>query len=371
MPIARSLLATATLTLAASALAFATPAAAAVSSTVGKALQAAAKAAGSGNTGAAIAEINKAKAAASSAEEKQKTAEMAGYVYTRAGKFAEAAAELEAAGRPAGQLAPLYYRAGQYDKAIALAKQAGGEQNQILIAQAYLRQGKSGQAVAAYQALIKSNGAKPAYLENLAGAQYKSGDKKGYLATTTRLIKVDASPARWKTLLTNFQQNNMRAEAKLAMFHLMSQTGALTRPEDFTEFAKLALINGEAKVAQDALAKAGGGSDVMSKKLSAAAAAGVTKEAAEAAKLSASPTTAFKGGTAWAGVGDYAKAMAAYDVVIKGNPAEAGKAMVFKGIAAVKAGNTAVARASFAGTPEASGMKDIADLWVLYLSSRG
>ncbi|WP_310496770.1 tetratricopeptide repeat protein [Sandarakinorhabdus sp.] len=357
--------------IAAAVVALAAPASAAVSPAVGKALTAASKAAASGNTGAAIAAIGQAQNAASTAEEKLKTSQMAGYVYTRAGRYGEAAGALAAAGAPARQLAPLYYRAGQYDKAIALAKQSGGEDMQILIAQAYTRTGRAGLAVNAYNSLIKSNGPKPQYLENLAGAQYKAGDKKAYLATTQRLIKVDSSPARWRTLLTNFQGNNMRGEARLALYHLMMATGTLDRPQDYQDFAKLALVSGQAGLAGPALAKAGAASDAMSQKLAQAAVGMTAKAAADAPRLSADPKTAVRGGNSWLGLGQYGKAVAAYDVAIKAAGPDADQAMLWKGIASLRSGNAAAARASFAGIPEKSGMHDIANLWALFAQTRG
>lgn len=348
----------------------AAPAMAAVSPAVGKALNAAAAAAKSRNAAGVAAAIGQARAASSSAEEKQKTAQMAGYAFTAVGRYADAAAALQEVGAPCNQLAPLYYQAGQLDKAIGIAKNCGGEGMQILLAQAYTRQGNPKAAIAAYNKLIASNGPKALYLENLAGAQYKSGDKAGYLATTTRLIKVDASPARWKALLTNFQQNNMRSESKLALYHLMFATGTLDRKEDFHDFAKLALINGQAAVAKAALEKSGVTSDPMDQKLAQAAARAVASEGPEAAKLSMSPATAFKGGNAWLGLNEYGKAMAAYDKAIAANGGDADYARVFKGIAATKAGQKAAAIASFNGVQDKSGMKDIADLWSLYASSR-
>ena len=348
----------------------AAPVAAAVSPAVGKALNAAAAAARSRNAGAVAAAIGQARAAANTAEEKQKTAQMAGYAFTAVGRFADAAAALQEVGAPCGQLGPLYYRAGQLDKAVAIAKNCGGEASQILVAQAYTRQGNHKGAIAAYNKLIASNGAKPLYLENLSGAQFKSGDKAGYLATTQRLIKVDASPKRWKVLLTNFQQNNMRTEAKLALYHLMLTTGAIDRASDYQDFARLALLNGQAAVAKTALDKAGGGTDAMSQKLAAAAASMISKEGPEAVKLSASPATAFKGGNAFLGLNEYAKAIAAYDKAIGANGLDADYARVFKGIAQVKGGQKAAGITTFKAVNEKSGMKDIADLWSLYAASR-
>ena len=328
------------------------PAGAAVSSAVGKSLNQAAAAAKSGNTAAAITAVNAARAAANTAEEKEKSAQMAGYVYTRAGRYGEAATALQSAGASPRQLAPLYYRAGQYDKAITLAKQAGGEDMQILVAQASTKLGRNNEAIAAYNSLIKTNGPKPIYLENLAGAQYKAGDKTAYLATTTRLIKVDPSPARWQTLLSDLRSHPMR-------------------PEDFSEFAKLALVANQAGIAQGALGKAGAATDAMSQKMVQAAGSMTAKAAVEAPKLAANPATALRGGNAFLGLGQNAQAITAYDKAIAVNGNDADQARVFKGIAALKAGNASVAKQSFASVGEKNGMKDIAQLWSLYATTRG
>lgn len=349
----------------------AAPAAAAVSAAVGKALNQAAAAAKSGNSGAAISAIATAKGAAKSAEEQTKTQQMAAYVYTRFGRFADAAAALQASGGSSRQLATLYYQAGQYDRAIDEARKSGGEDMQILIAQAQLKKGRYAEAVNAYNALIKANGPKGIYLENLAGAQFKSGDKKGYLATTEKLVRVDGSPARWKTLLVNFRQNEMRPEAKLALYHLMAATGTIDRPEDYQEFAKLALVANQAGIAAQALAKGGTATDAMGQRMAQAATALNAKATATAGPLAANPATALRGANAYLGAGDYPRAIAAYDKAITTGGATADQALVFKGITALKAGNTALGKASFEKVSDKFGMKDIADLWKLYASTRG
>ena len=347
-------------------------ASAAVSPAVGKALNSAASAARAGNTAAAVAAVRNAQAAASTAEEKQKSAQMAGYVYTRAGRYADAAAALASAGASPRQLAPLYYQAGQYDRAVTEARKGGGEDMQILIAQAQTRLGRPGEAVKAYEALIKANGPKPVYLENLAGAQFKAGNKTGYLATTERLIRVDSSPARWQTLLTAMRQNQMRPEAKLALFHLMSATGNLTRTDDLQEFAKLALVSNQSGIAASALSRAGSiGSDAMSQKLAQAATSMTAKASTEAPKLAANPATAVRGGNAYLGLGALPQAIAAYERAIPTGGKNADEARLFKGIAALKAGNVALGKSSFAAVTDANGMKDIANLWGLYASTRG
>ena len=98
------------------ALVVAAPGAAAVSSAVGKPLQSAAAAAKAGNTGAAIKAVDQARAAAKTDEERRKVAEMAAYVYNRAGQYGKAAAELESIGAPPTQLAPLYQMQSVLDR---------------------------------------------------------------------------------------------------------------------------------------------------------------------------------------------------------------------------------------------------------------
>ncbi len=56
-------------------------------------------------------------------------------------------------------------------------------------------------------------------------------------------------------------------------------------------------------------------------------------------------------------------------IAAKGHDAD--QARVYKGIAALRAGNVPLGQASFAAVTDKNGMKDIADLWGLYASSRG
>lgn len=352
------------------ALIIAAPAAAAVSATVGKDLKAAASAAKAGNSGAAIAAVGQARAAAKTDEERRTVAQMAAYVYTRAGQYGKAAAELESVNAPASQLAPLYYQAGQYDKAIGAAKRAGGESNQIIVAQSYLHTGRAKDAVAAYEALIKAGGAKPAYLGGLASAQYKAGDKVGYLATTTKLIKVDPSPARWKALLADFMQTPMRPEVRLASFYLMQQTGTIDRPVDWLEFGKLAIVNNQPGTAVAVLPKAGDLSkDPMSAKLATAAAQRAGPALTAAAQQAANPATALQAGNAYLGAGQYGKAAAAFATANKAGGTNADLARLFGGISVVKSGNVAAARGIFMQVDSKSYLKDIADLWSLYVTT--
>ena len=339
-------------------------ASAAVSPGVGKALNAAK----GGNLGA----LAQAKSLAETAEEKRAVAQMAAYVYTKSGQYGRAASELEALGAPPSQLAPLYYQAGQFDKAIAAGKRAGG-QGLVVAGQSYIRKGQYGQALTIYQQLVKQNPGNQRYMENLAAAQFKTGNKTAYLATTEKLIRVDPSPARWKALLIDLKQQQMSRESKLALFHLMNQTNNLTNPDDFQEFAKLAIVGnqpGAAKSALDAAKSANAikANDQMTLRLLEAAGQKSAEANGLLAKLPGTPAGRYQAGNIMLGGGNYAGAIGGFNAAIAGK-SNLEQATVFKGIAQVKSGQAGAAHATFKSVPE-GGMKDIANLWGLYASTR-
>lgn len=351
------------------------PAAAqALSASVGKPLQEASNLAKAGNLAAATARVNAARSAASTATERRKVAEMAAFVHTKAGRWAAAAQELESIGAPASQLAPLYYRAGQLDKAVALGKKTGGVQGQTIVAQSYFRQGNFKGASEVYQNLIKQHGAREGWLQSLANAQYKMDDKKGYLATTERLIKIDPSPARWRALLVDMKGAQMPREAKLALFELMEQTGNITKPEDYQEYAKLAIVANQPALAKRVLEgglKSGAiaPTDTMNVKLLEAAAKRASAAAAGVSKLPKDGAGQLQAGHVAFGAGDYAKAASLYGAAAKAGGATADQAKILAGISQLRSGNRSAASATFKSIPEAGGYGGVAGLWSLYTST--
>ncbi len=342
----------------------------ALSPAVGKPLQQANAAAKAGNTAAATNAVNQARAAASTPAERRKVAEMAAYVYTRAGNYSRAAAELESIGAPPSQLAPLYYQAREYDKAIAAAKKSG---QTTIVAQSLLMQGKAAEAAKIYEGLVAKNPNNLGYLTNLAGAQFKMGDRKAYLETTTKLVRLDPSPARWRALLADMKGSSMSREAKLALYHLMRETGNLTTAADVQEFAKIAIVSGQAGVAQDVVkaASASGvlpAGDPMSAKLATAAGTRSQTALAQAPAQAKSPATAFAAGNAFIGAGMYPQAIQAFTTAQQGP--NASEALLFKGVAQLRSGNAAAAKSSFQAVPTGS-MSDIAGLWALFASTKG
>jgi len=341
----------------------------AMSPAVGKPLQQASAQARAGNTAAATNSVNQARAAATTPAERRKVAEMAAFVYTRSGNYGRAAAELESIGAPPSQLAPLYYQARDYDKAIATAKKSG---QTTIVAQSLLMQGKAAEAAEIYEGLVAKNPNNLGYLTNLAGAQFKMGDRKAYLETTTKLVKLDPSPARWRALLVDMKGGSMSREAKLGLYHLMRETGNLTSAADVQDFAKNAIVSGQAGVAQDVVkaATASGvlpASDPMSAKLAQAAGQRAQAALAQAPAQAGNPATAFAAGNAFLGSNMYPQAIQAFNTAQKGP--NAADANLFKGIAQLRGGNAAAAQATFKAQP-AGPLSDIAGLWALYASTK-
>jgi len=348
----------------------------AMSPAVGNALKEAQKLAAAGNVAAATARINVARSAASSPAERKKVAEMSAYVNTRAGRYGAAAQELEAAGATPGQLAPLYYRAGQYDKAISLGNRMGGVDGKTIVAQSYIKKGDYEGAARIYNGLIKANGPREQWLENLAAAQFKMGDKKAYMATTERLIRIDPSPRRWRTLLIDLKNANMPRDAKLGLYQLMRETGNVTKPEDYADFAKLAIVAGQPGVAKQVLdaarsANAVAASDPTTSKLVEAAGKRAIAAQAELPKLPRTGVGQLTAGNTYMGMNDYAKASAAYNAAINAGGIDANSTRLLLGISQLRAGQKAAAQATFKSIPTtAAGVSDVAGLWYLYTSTR-
>lgn len=341
----------------------------ALSAAVGRPLQQARAAASAGNVAAATNAVNQAKSAARTPAERRAATQMAAYVYTRGGQFARAAQELESIGAPASQMAPLYYQARNYNKAIELGRKSG---QTTIVGQSLLQSGRFKEAVAVYSQLVRTN-PNITNLSNLAGAQAKSGDRAGYLETSTRIVKLDPRPETWRRLLVDMKGANLPQEGKLALYHLMQATGTLTQPNDIQDFAKVAIVRGQPGVAAAVVAdavKAGvlPAADPMASRLQAAAAQRAAPALAQAAAQAGNPATALQAGGAYLGAGQFPQAVAAFGVARKGP--SAAEATLFQGIAQVRAGQSAAARASFGAVPD-GGLKDIANLWNLYATTRG
>ncbi len=337
---------------------------------VGKPLQAAVDAAKKRNLPLAESKLAEARSKASDAAQRKKVGETAAYVYTATGQWAKAANELQAVGGTPAQLAPLYYRAGQYGNAIAAAKRApNNPQMQEIIAQSYYQQGKLADAGKMYEQMLKSGRVDKGWLVNLSGIQYKMGDKKGYLATVERLIRLDPSRENWQRLLSELKKAGLPPAPQLALMMLMNETGTLGA-DDFQNFAKLSILGGQPGLAANALQKARDAGkladDDMSRKLLEAATARAAASSSEAAKLlaSAAPADQLKAGKLLLGNGDFARAIPALTKAAANNDPEA---LTQLGIAQIRAGQrpqgtATLKKVAATETPFAG----VASLWALY-----
>ncbi|MFQ3596634.1 MAG: tetratricopeptide repeat protein [Sphingomonadaceae bacterium] len=337
---------------------------------MGKPLQSAQNAARAGNNAAALNAIDQARAAAKTPAERRAVSQMAAYVHTRSGNFARAASELESIGAPPSQLAPLYYQARQYDKAIAAAQKSG---QTTIIAQSYLQQGKAAEAAKIYEQMVAKNPNNATALQNLAGAQFKMGDKAAYLKTTQQLVRLDPTPNRWRTLLVDIKNNPMSREAKLGVYHLMDETKSLRTVAEVEDFAKFAIVSGQAGYAERIIREATSAGilepgDAMGQRILQAA----SKRSADALRAAPAeaknPQTAMNAGNAYLGARQYPQAEAAFAVAEKGP--NAASATLFKGIATLRQGRRNEAKEIF-DSLKTGPMADVASLWSLYASTKG
>lgn len=363
----------------AAAMAVAVPAgsahAQALSRDVGVPLQEAGDFLRSGNTRAALARVRTARAAADSAQERRKVAEMAAAVYTRAGQYTNAARELEQIGAGASQLAPLYYRAGNYDRAIQLARRMGNLNGQRIIAQSYIKQGRHEDAANLYQQLIDRFGAREDWLENLAGAQYKAGNKAAYLETTERLIKIDPSPPRWRALLNDLKAEALTRDAKLALYQLLLQTDNVTRPEDYQEFAKFAIVAEVPGVAREVVRR-GIEADQLSEedpqvvRILESSERRQTQIRESFPTLRRGPLGYYRAANAFFAEGNYEAAAVAYWRAVKMETPTKNQALIGLGISALRAGNPSIAAKAFDMVEQDSAFNEVAALWQLYTETR-
>lgn len=341
-----------------------------VSQAVGNPLKEAMAAAKKRQGSAATAKIAEARKAAKTDFEKRKVAEAAAYVYTATGQYAKAAAELEGIGGTPNQIAPLYYQAGQYAKAAQIASKSNSADMQLIVAQSYVKMDQHDKAAAAYKRLVAAGGAKKQYLEGLAGAQYRAGDKAGYLQTVEKLIRVDPSPSNWKALLHNLRGEPMPAGAKLGLFMLINATGNLDSATEYNEFVQLSATNGAPTLGYEAMKvgveKGKLPNDARTQRTLQGVEARAKQAQAQVAKLAASKTPAdlINAGKTYYGMGQYDVAAATFAKA--GNTPEA---LLLKGISQVQAGQGAAAKSTLASV-KGKGYEDVASLWSLYSSTK-
>ena len=353
----------------------------ALSRDVGLPLQEARSLAQRGNTSAAMARVRTARNAADTPVERRRVAEMSAYVNTVARNYAAAASDLEGIGAPASRLAPLYYQAGNYDKAIALGKRMGGTQGTTIVGQSYIKQGNFQGAADFYQDLIDKNGPNQSWLENLASAQYKLDQRDKYLATVERLIRIDPTPPRWRTLLNNLKGDLTTRDAQLALYKLLDQTNNITKGEDYLEFARFATVAEQPAVARRVV-QSGIDAEQLSTEDPQVQRLIQTTETRTAQveqgfpQLKPGPQGYYQMANAYFGQQNYRAAAVAYFKSYEqqrgiANAPIRNQALMGLGISALRAGNAELAKKAFNLVEENSAFNEVAALWALYADTTG
>lgn len=292
--------------------------------------------------------------------------------------------------------------AKNYDLAIqraqaALAAGAKSEAINPTLAQAYF--GKAGTTNAAAEPARGFNVQGLAALKAAADAMKASGQQvpaqwyqigvgraeAAKLPEVTEWAKMayEAEPSgtNLRTLVRLFQRANpnITNRENLDVLRLLSASDGLVVAGDYLEFAEMASktgIYGEVKSSIDLgrsknVLNANQGADLYQTATARIAGDKSTLGAAEAdARKAANGKIAAATADAYLGYGDYAKAAAMFELAKEKGGVDADEVNTRMGIAKLKAGDNAAAKAAFEAV-QGGARKQIAGLWLAYLGSKG
>jgi hypothetical protein len=329
--------------------------------------------------------------------------ELLGFVYVRTQKYPEAIKYLEP-GLDSGylkkgqipqrveQLLTLSYQTKNYDKVLEFGNRAikGGYADDDIytwVGQAYFLKGNNKGAAKFVEDYVNGQvkaGKKPKEqsLLLIQSACSKADDSACVQRAFERLVTYYPKTEYWQNLVGSMYKNQSAQtdEMLLQVYRLASAVDVLKRPDEFTEYAQLAMDKGSPGEAQTILEK-GMKEQVFkdsrsldknkrllesAKKQVAANRAALAKSDAEA-KADASGAKDVSVGLAYLGYREYDKAIEALQRGIKKpglkNPAEA---RLLLGIAELGAGRKAEAQKSFKAVKGDPQIERIANLWSLH-----
>jgi len=292
-------------------------------------------------------------------------------------------------------------QAKNYDLAITRAKAAAAagykaEAVNVTMAQAYF--GKAGTANPSVEPQRSLNQQGLAALKAAADATKAAGGQvpaQWYQigvsrAATAKLPEVtewakqayQAAPngENLRTLVRLFQQANPNISNRenLDVLRLMATSGGLVLAQDYLEYAEMASktgIYGEVKSAIDAgrskgVLNASQGGDLYQPAMGKIAGDKGSLGSAEAdAKKAANGKIAAATADAYLGYGDYAKAVAMFELAKQKGGVDADEVNTRMGIAKALSGDNVSAKAAFQSV-QAGSRKQIADLWLAYLATK-
>ncbi len=326
--------------------------------------------------------------------------EMEGYAYVRTHQYAQAAKALEpgltdgfldAAQIPQRTvaLAQLNYQLKNYDKAIEYGTQAidkgyADAQMPTLVGQAYYLKGnwKGVQHFEKQQvAADEKKGAAPSNeaLQLLLSSCLKLKDETCTDNALQDLVVYHPKPEYWQQLLYSMFKTVKSDRNLLQTYRLASEVNVLKRPEDFTDFAQLAIEAGSPGEAEQVIQK-GMQENIFpdartkgkAQRLLTDAQRASKRDQATLGKSAKEATAASSGqqdvglGLAYFGYQQYDKAIQVLTQgIAKGDLKSAAEAHLLLGIAQLKAGNKDAALKSFKSVKGDSTLERLATLWSL------
>jgi tetratricopeptide (TPR) repeat protein len=328
--------------------------------------------------------------------------EMYGFAYVRTGNYAEAAKAIEATvndgfTEPAEipgklkTLAQIHYQLKNYDKAIEFGERAmkagiADDDMDTIVAQSYyLKNDYKG----AYRftneyvetELKKGKEPKEQTLNLVLSSCIKLDDAECTSKSLERLVTYYPKPEYWSNLvITLFSAQGQNDKTLLNTYRLANEVDVLKKPEDFTEYAQLAIEAGSPGEAQHVLEKAfqknvftDSRSQDKNKRLLASAQKAAEQDQQSLGKNAADADSSPTGdkqvsvGLAYLGYQQYDKASDALSKGIsKGGLKNEGEAHLLLGIAQLKSGHKEEAVKSFKAVKGDANLERIASLWSLH-----
>jgi tetratricopeptide (TPR) repeat protein len=371
---------------------------------VGVALQAAQKDLKGNDYAGALQELDKADARPKkSAYEQFLIYEMRGFAYVRTKQYAQAAKALE--GQMQGgfltpeqvrtntlALSQLYYQVKNYDKAIEYGQQAidkgwAEAQTPTLVAQAYYLK-NDWKGVVRFEksqiAAAEKNGTAPSNesLQLLLSGCLKmnpAGEDACTNGALQDLVIYHPKPEYWQQLLYGMFKSVKSDRNLLQTYRLAEDVGVLKRPEDFTDFAQLAIEAGSPGEAEQVIQQ-GMQANIFPDSRTKGKAQRLLVDAQKAAKRdqqsldrqAQQAARAHSGdqdvgvGLAYYGYQQYDKAVQALTQgIAKGSLKDAPSAHLLLGIAQFKQGNKSAALQSFKSVKGDPTLERLATLWSL------
>ena len=328
--------------------------------------------------------------------------EMYGYVYAHTNDLANAEKAFEATlsdgftepGEIPGKLkvlAQVNYQLKQYDKAIDFGQRTikagiGDEEMNTIVAQSYYLKNDFKGTLSFVKEWVDSDlkkGKEPKEqtLNLILSSCIKLDDGECTSRSLERLVTYYPKPEYWGNLvITLFQAQGQNDKSLLNTYRLANEVDVLKRPDDFTEYAQLAIEAGSPGEAQHVLEKAfqknvfsDDRSKDKNKRLLASAEKAAQQDLQSLPKIAADADSAPTGdknvgvGLAYLGYQQYDKASDALAKgVSKGGLKNDGEAHLLLGIAQLKSGHKEDAVKSFKAVKGDANLERIANLWTLH-----